>query len=73
MEVDSYKLLVAAGSDKLADKVNEHLDKGYVLYKGPLLSQAYLDGDIKVLVAQAVVLPMEEDDDDEEEYPTNKE
>lgn len=72
MEVDSYKLLVAAGSDKLADKVDEHLDKGYVLYGNPSLSQAYLDGEIRVLVAQAVVLPMEEEDEDDV-YPANKE
>ena len=58
---EDYQLVVASGSDNLSVKVTEYLDKGYDLYEGPQLSQVYLDGKVRVLVSQAVVLFKEEE------------
>jgi hypothetical protein len=71
-EVQDYKFLIAKGSDKLSEKVNEELDNGYVLYGSPTISQVFLGMKDDVpqtltLIGQAVVLPYPDDEDDEVE------
>lgn len=69
-EVQDYKFLIAKGSDKLSQKINEELDNGYILYGSPSISQVFLGMKDDVpqtltLIGQAVILPFP---DDLEEY-----
>jgi hypothetical protein len=71
-DVQDYKLLVAKGSNKLSELVNEELEAGYVLYGNPTLSQVFLGMKDDVpqtltLIGQAVVLPFPDDDEEEPE------
>ena len=65
-EYQDYKLLLAKGSDKLSEKVKEHLEGGYVPYGSPVISNTLLGEDAEgnprmlTLVGQAVVLPYED-------------
>lgn len=51
-----YKLLVASGSNKLSDMVNEYIAKGYEPQGSASAAPFYADGEVRYQYTQAVVL-----------------
>ncbi len=67
-EVQSYKLVIAKGSDKLSEKVNEEIKVGFLPHGSPVISSTYIGDDdegnpkLVILVGQAMTMPFDDED-----------
>lgn len=68
-DVQSYKFIIAKGSDKLSEKVNVEIAAGFIPFGSPTVSSTYIGDDdegnpkLVTLVGQAVVMPFDDNED----------